>query len=67
LCFFFIAGGARPARPPVAVLLECYKRLGFTELASNVERVYAANYANSPRGMQSPGHHWWVFWRDTGS
>jgi outer membrane protein assembly factor BamD len=58
--------GAPAERAAVAVLLECYQKLGFTELADNVQRVYAANYTGTARSALAPNHHWWVFWRDTG-
>ena len=58
--------GAPAERTAVAVLLECYQKLGFTDLAANVQRVYAANYTGNPRNALSSAHHWWVFWRDTG-
>lgn len=60
--------GAPAERTAVAILLDCYQRLGFTELAANVQRVYEANYSGNPRtGTGVSGtHHWWVFWRDTG-
>ena len=59
--------GAPAERAAVALLLECYQRLGFTDLAANVQRVYAANYAGQPRSALAGKHRWWVFWRDTGA
>jgi outer membrane protein assembly factor BamD len=59
--------GAPAERTALAVLLECYQRLGFKDLAANVERVYAANYTGSPREALGSKRHWWVFWRDTGA
>ena len=60
--------GAPAERAAVSILLDCYKRLGFNDLAANVERVYEANYANGARGAAlTSKHHWWVFWRDTGA
>ena len=41
--------GSPAEQPALAIMLECYRRLGFTELARNVERVYAANYPASQR------------------
>ena len=58
--------GAPAERAAVAIELDCYRRLGFNDLAGNVERVYQANYANGPRPT-SGRHRWWVFWRDTGA
>ena len=59
--------GAPAERAAVGILLECYQRLGFNDLAANVERVYEANYANTRGGALTSKHHWWVFWRDTGA
>jgi outer membrane protein assembly factor BamD len=58
--------GAPAERAALAVQLECYQRLGFNDLAANIQRVYAANYTGNPRTALATTHHWWVFWRDTG-
>ena len=59
--------GAPAERAAVAVLLDAYQHLGFTDLAANVQRVYAANYSGNAHTALSSKHHWWVFWRDTGA
>jgi len=58
--------GAPAERAAVAILLEFYRQLGFTDLAANVQRVYEANYTGTPRTTIGGARHWWVFWRDTG-
>jgi outer membrane protein assembly factor BamD len=53
--------GAPAEKPALAILLDCYRRLGYTDLAANVERVYAYNY---PAGSETvAAKHWWQVWR----
>ncbi len=59
--------GAPAERQALAVLLECYQRLGLKDLAQDVDRVYRANYPGDPGQALVAQRHWWVFWRDTGS
>jgi outer membrane protein assembly factor BamD len=54
--------GAPSEREALAIMLDCYRRLGYTELAANVERVYQANYAGSEQAPVK-GKHWWQVWR----
>jgi outer membrane protein assembly factor BamD len=54
--------GAPSEREALAIMLECYRRMGYTELAANVERVYQANYSGSEQGPVK-GKHWWQIWR----
>jgi outer membrane protein assembly factor BamD len=54
-----------PSEPQaVAVMLDSYRRLGYTQLVANVERVYQLNYPPTARlaSTASP-RHWWEFWR----
>jgi outer membrane protein assembly factor BamD (BamD/ComL family) len=44
-------------------MLECYRNLGYTELAANVDRVYQANYPATNENVNARGKHWWQFWR----
>ncbi len=54
----------RPSRPALQIMLECYRRLGLTRLAANVQRVYAVQLPARHRATASlPGNHWWQFWR----
>ena len=55
--------GSPSEQQAVAIMLECYRRLGYTELAANVERVYQANYPATNEAQNASGKHWWQFWR----
>ena len=56
-----------PSEPQaVAVMLDCYQRLGYTQLVANVERVYQYNYPpGSELASNGTTKHWWTFWRHT--
>jgi outer membrane protein assembly factor BamD len=56
-----------PAEPEaLAVMLDCYQRLGYNDLVANVERVYQFNYPRETElASTSAGKHWWEFWRKT--
>ncbi len=55
--------GAPAEQQALAIMLECYRDLGYTELAANVDRVYQANYPASNENVSARGKHWWQFWR----
>jgi outer membrane protein assembly factor BamD len=55
--------GAPSEQQALAIMLESYRKLGYTELAANVERVYQANYAATNENANATGKHWWQFWR----
>jgi outer membrane protein assembly factor BamD len=55
--------GAPAEQPALAILLVSYRRLGYTELASNVEHVYDFNYPAKSEPLNARGKHWWEFWR----
>ncbi|HEY1726466.1 MAG TPA: outer membrane protein assembly factor BamD [Steroidobacteraceae bacterium] len=55
--------GAPSEREALAIMLECYRRLGYTELAANVERVYQTNYPAGSEKTPGKGKHWWQVWR----
>lgn len=53
-----------PSEPAaVALMLDCYKRLGYTQLVANVERVYQFNYPPNTELASAGSKHWWTFWR----
>jgi outer membrane protein assembly factor BamD len=54
--------GAPAEQPAMAILLQCYERLGYTELASNVKRVYDYNYPPQSESVNARGKRWWQFW-----
>ena len=55
--------GAPAEQPAVAIMLACYRRMGYTELAANVEHVYDYNYPARSEANNARGKHWWEFWR----
>lgn len=55
--------GAPAEQPALAIMLDCYQKLGYTELASNAEKVYAYNYPAKSAPVNARGKHWWQFWR----
>jgi outer membrane protein assembly factor BamD len=55
--------GSPAEQQALAIMLDCYRRLGYTELASNTERVYQLNYPATNEAVSAKGKHWWQFWR----
>jgi outer membrane protein assembly factor BamD len=55
--------GAPSEQLALQIMLNCYHRLGLTELAANVQRVYDANFPPGTRVASIPGNRWWQFWR----
>jgi outer membrane protein assembly factor BamD len=55
--------GAPSEQQALAIMLQCYRLLGYTDLAANVERVYQANYPATNESRTAKGKHWWQFWR----
>lgn len=55
--------GAPSESEAVAVMLDCYRRLGYTQLVANVERVYQFNYPPNTELANAATKHWWTFWR----
>jgi outer membrane protein assembly factor BamD len=54
-----------PSEPQaVALMLDSYHRLGYSELLANVARVYQFNYPPETRlASDVAPKHWWTFWR----
>lgn len=50
--------GAPAVRGSMKVLVDAYRQLGMTDLASNAERVYAANYPGDVKDIQEK-KSWW--------
>ncbi|MGH8141578.1 MAG: outer membrane protein assembly factor BamD [Steroidobacteraceae bacterium] len=55
--------GAPAEQAALQIMLECYRRLGLTQLASNVQRVYQINFPPGSPDVRLPGNRWWQFWR----
>jgi len=54
--------GAPAEQAALQIMLNCYRRLGLTKLAANVQRVYQDNYPPGTRVANLPGTKWWQFW-----
>lgn len=55
--------GAPAEQAALQIMLECYRRLGLTQLAANVQRVYQYNYPSGTPVATLPSNRWWQFWR----
>jgi outer membrane protein assembly factor BamD len=55
--------GAPAEQVALQIMLECYRRLGLTDLAAHVQQVYQYNYPPGTRVASLPSNHWWQFWR----
>ncbi len=53
--------GAPAEQEALRILLQCYQRLGLTDLANNVQQTYALNYPSGAPIYTTPGRHWWQF------
>jgi outer membrane protein assembly factor BamD len=55
--------GAPAEQPALAILLYCYQRLGYNELAAHVQRVYDYNYPARTVAANERGRRWWQVWK----
>ena len=55
--------GAPAERDALNILADCYRRLGFDDLAGNIQRVYQANYQSASDRAVAANRHWWAPWR----
>jgi outer membrane protein assembly factor BamD len=55
--------GAPAERDAVAIMIECYDKLGLEPLAAQAREVYAANYSAKVSQSEAVAHRsWWKFW-----
>jgi outer membrane protein assembly factor BamD len=55
--------GAPATREALRVLMRCYRKLDYKELADNTEKVFRENFPNEPlESTGNGGGHWWKFW-----
>jgi outer membrane protein assembly factor BamD len=53
--------GAPAVKGSMKVLVDAYRDLHMTDLASDAERVYADNYPGDTKDILGKKHHWWAF------
>jgi len=53
--------GAPAIRDALRIMIDTYRRLGYTELAANTEKVYKENYPQDDTGDLGK-KKWWKFW-----
>jgi outer membrane protein assembly factor BamD len=53
--------GAPAVQDALDIMIEAYRKLGTTDLQTNVERVYEANYQRTSL-ENAPKKSWWHFW-----
>ncbi len=55
--------GAPAVREALAIMIECYDKLGLDPLAAQAREVYAANYSGDVRHSEAVTRRaWWKFW-----
>ncbi|MGO9803183.1 MAG: outer membrane protein assembly factor BamD [Steroidobacteraceae bacterium] len=55
--------GAPAVRDALAIMIECYDKLGLDPLAAQAREVYAANYSGDVRHWEAVTRRaWWKFW-----
>jgi len=53
--------GAPAEQEALRILMQCYQRLGLTQLADNVQQLYALNYPPGSPVYTTPRLHFWQF------
>lgn len=53
--------GAPAVQDALRIMLECYRRLGLTQLADNVQKMYAYNFPPGSPNFTTPRRRWWQF------
>jgi outer membrane protein assembly factor BamD len=54
--------GAPAVKESLRVLLLCYNKLEYKELAENTEKVFRENYPDEPLRTEQSTHRWWKPW-----
>jgi outer membrane protein assembly factor BamD len=53
--------GAPAEQEALRIMMQCYRKLGLTQLAANVQRMYAYNFPPGSPVYATPTRHWWQF------
>lgn len=54
--------GAPAVKQALRLMIHCYQKLGYTDLASNSERVFNENFPGESTNLQRGRKSWWKFW-----
>lgn len=53
--------GAPAEQEALRIMLQCYQKLGLTQLADNVQKMYAYNFPPGSPTYATPHRRWWQF------
>lgn len=53
--------GAPAEQDALRIMLQCYRKLGLTQLADNVQKMYAFNFPPGSPTFTTPRRRWWQF------
>ena len=55
--------GAPAVVDALRVMIHCYQRLGYADLAGNTERVFRENFPDLSPELRDSDRRWWKFWQ----
>lgn len=55
--------GAPAVVDALRVMIHCYQRLGYADLAGNTERVFRENFPDLSPELRASDRRWWKFWQ----
>lgn len=54
--------GAPAVKEALRIMIHCYQKLDYTDLAANTERVFQENFPGEPTGVTRKEKRWWKPW-----
>jgi outer membrane protein assembly factor BamD len=55
--------GAPAVKDALRIMIHCYRKLNYTDLAGNTERVFRENFPGESIEMTTAKKSWWKFWQ----
>jgi outer membrane protein assembly factor BamD len=55
--------GAPAVKDALRIMIHCYRKLNYTDLAGNTERVFRENFPGESMEMTREKDSWWKFWQ----
>jgi outer membrane protein assembly factor BamD len=55
--------GAPAVKDALRIMIHCYRKLNYTDLAGNTERVFRENFPGESMELTSEKKSWWKFWQ----